>query len=259
LPPLTLVRAGEPASALRDEEARQQFQLRLASQLIRRLNRLLRWYRVVSGNPSITEVSPWQVTPFRVIEPIDGVEALIGEIRYSADVFDIAEPLDNLASERLRTGLKSGAEPDVPSLFLRDAEFAALQGRFREAVLLSWATIDSQFSLIYKRLVQARLDGDYRAGIEELTGLEITLRTKMTVLMNLLAKSSLFILGADGAWERLSRSYAKRNGIIHRGEVADQRDAEDAVASAHWVMERLSPLARKPNRTDVDGDIEEDV
>jgi hypothetical protein len=67
-------------------------------------------------------------------------------------------------TDAVRNGLLGGTEPSVAALFLLDAERALHQGRFREAVLFCWSTIDSVFNLKYDALVDAVLGGEWAAG-----------------------------------------------------------------------------------------------
>jgi len=241
---LTIVRvAGRMPASLSDEEKERAW-TRLAQRLLRRTNRLLRWYRVLSRNSGISEVAQWQVSPFRMfIEDEVAGEVPVGALRFTTPNLATNEAFDETSLSRLREALASGSDPPVPDLFLQDAGFALAQGRFREAVLFAWATIDSEFNRFYDRLVVSRLSGDYSTGRNQLLGFDLGLRTKMTVVLHLLTKHSLFVLGqADGSWERLTASYTKRNGIIHRGDVAEQADAEIALEAAEWIIRKIDSI-----------------
>jgi hypothetical protein len=139
-------------------------------------------------------------------------------------------------SQAVRGGLASGNDPDVADLFLLDAERALHQGRFREAVLFCWSTIDSVFSRRYDALVDATLVGEWGEAREFFKGLDFKLRNKMSAGMHLVANRSLFREPGD-FWQRLSTSYSKRNAIIHRGDNATEDEATQAVAVARKVVQ----------------------
>lgn len=253
--PSTLARFGLDLDGLAEEEELLRRAGRLSLQLVRHLNRLVRWYRVVSNSPAISEFTQSQLSPFWVCLRDDrGVETLVAPITVSPAAGLREVPLDASQVRRMAEGLSSGEEPPVPALFLQDAEYAITQGRFREAILFAWATIDSQFSQVYDQLVRRKLAGDYAEGRKQLLGLDIGLRTKMTAVLNLLTGQSLYLEGREGGWDELAQSYRQRNGIIHRGEIAEQADAERAVRAAHWVMGRISAIAMAEGLAPIGGD-----
>jgi hypothetical protein len=123
----------------------------------------------------------------------------------------------------------------VADLFLIDAEQAIREGRFREAVLFCWSTIDATFNRKYEALVDSALAGEWADARKFLTGVDFGLRNKMTAILYLVAGRSLF-REPGGLWERLTRSYTKRNAIIHRGEGAVEDDARTALDVARGVV-----------------------
>jgi len=130
-----------------------------------------------------------------------------------------------------------GGEPAVAELFLLDAEAAKDTGRFREAVLFSWSTIDSVFNTAYDALVKARLPDERSNSRDFLQGKagEIPLKVKMTAMLRLLSGRSLF--AEKARWQALQESYQRRNGIIHSGDNATETDAAQALEVAHWVVD----------------------
>ncbi len=140
------------------------------------------------------------------------------------------------ATQAVRDGLASGNDPDVAELFLLDAERALHQGRFREAVLFCWSTIDSVFNRRYEALVDVALAGEWGDAREFFKGLDFKLRNKLSAGMHLLANRSLFREPGE-LWQRLSASYSKRNAIIHRGENATEDDATQAMGVARQIVQ----------------------
>ena len=138
---------------------------------------------------------------------------------------------------RVRQGVGSGSEPPVADLFLLDAEAAKDIGRFREAVLFSWSTIDSVFNTAYDALVNERLVGERSESREHLQGKagEMPLKVKMTAMLRLLSGRSLF--SEQRQWQALNESYQRRNRIIHSGDNATEADAAQALVVARWVVE----------------------
>jgi hypothetical protein len=62
------------------------------------------------------------------------------------------------------------------------------------------------------------------------------LKNKMSAALYLVSGRSLFRESGD-LWQRLSNSYNKRNGIIHRGESAQEDDARQALDVARRIVE----------------------
>ena len=63
----------------------------------------------------------------------------------------------------------------------------------------------------------------------------------MSAALYLVSGRSLFREAGD-LWQQLSISYNKRNGIIHRGESADEDDARRALSVARRVIEIMAGL-----------------
>jgi hypothetical protein len=135
----------------------------------------------------------------------------------------------------VRNGLLAGTEPTVADLFLLDAERALHQGRFREAVLFCWSTIDSVFNLKYNALVDAVLVGEWAAGRDFLKDHNFGMRNKMSAVMHLIANRSVF-REPGNLWHEMTESYNKRNDIIHRGENATEDDGNWALDVARRIV-----------------------
>jgi hypothetical protein len=206
------------------------------------INRLLRWYRAASRRANVLELTRSQLSPF-VFEVIGGT---------APPEWTLPDPVEpphpqpsplttEQLSDAVRTGLATGNEPEVAVLFLLDAQRAMHQGRFREAVLFCWSTIDSVFNRKYDQLAQTALAGEWGDARDFFTGIDFGLRTKMSAGMHLFANRSLF-REPDGLWERLSASYRKRNSIIHRGDNATEEDAEQAIAVAEGIIKVMAEV-----------------
>jgi hypothetical protein len=137
--------------------------------------------------------------------------------------------------------MASGGEPEVADLFLLDAELAVHEGRFREAVLFCWSTIDATFNRKYDQLVDARLTGELSEARSFFKGVDFGIKNKMSAALYLLSGRSLFREPGD-LWQDLTTSYTKRNGIIHRGQNAGEDDARMALAVARRVVEIMGEL-----------------
>ena len=144
-------------------------------------------------------------------------------------------------SDAVRHGLLSGNDPDVAELFLLDAERALHQGRFRETVLFSWSTIDSVFNRGYGALVDVGLAGEWGEARTFFKGLDFKLKNKMSAGMRIFANRSLFA-EPDDLWQRMSNSYEKRNGIIHRGENATEDEARQAIDVAQRIVQIMNQV-----------------
>ncbi|MGO9467102.1 MAG: hypothetical protein ACLQVF_23415 [Isosphaeraceae bacterium] len=142
---------------------------------------------------------------------------------------------------RVRALLSEDREPEVADLFLLDAEQAIYEGRFREAVLFCWSTIDATFSRKYDALVDGRLAKEWTAARDFFKSVDFGLKNKMSAALYLVSERSLFQEPGD-LWQTLSISYNKRNGIIHRGESADETDAWQALDVARRISEIMSAL-----------------
>jgi hypothetical protein len=145
-------------------------------QLLQRINKLLRWYRCISRRAEITELTIAQGSPvtFLAVEGAAAPEWLL-PFAIVAPVLPAAELPPDQAGRSLRDGLASGSDPGVADLFLLDAEWAMHQGRFREAVLFSWSTIDSVFNQKYDALVGVALAGELATARDFFTGVDFGL------------------------------------------------------------------------------------
>ena len=229
-----------------DPEEKQKFRAEDANRLLLRTNRLLRWYRAVHQRADITELTRAQVSPFRfeVVGPEDS--AGWGDpIEYEeAEPTPLSLTVEELTVQ-VRSGLASGEDPDVDVLFLLDAERALRQGRFREAVLFCWSTIDSVFNRKYEFLVDKTLAEDWGGAKSFFKELDLGLKTKMSAGMRFVANRSLFN-EPENLWTRMSDSYTKRNHIIHRGENATEDDARQAITVARAIVAIMYGLPVPP-------------
>jgi hypothetical protein len=240
--PQTIVSANfhhNDISELVERQARRTLE---ADRLLRRTNRMLRWYRAVRQRADISELTRAQASPFRFelvgvgdatgwIEPIDYEDTLPTPLNLTVEQL----------TDQVRKGLASGKDPNVDVLFLMDAERAQQQGRFREAVLFCWSTIDSVFNRKYDALVDVALAEEWAEAKTFFKGLDLGLKTKMSAGMRLVANRSLFG-ESDNLWARMSESYAKRNSIIHRGENATEDEARQAIAVARTVVAIMNTI-----------------
>ena len=226
------------ASGADDIEAQERQRQAEADRLLRRVNRLLRWYRVATGQAAIIELTRAQASPFRFI--VEGTGAVWGgdaPLEYeAASLPGPAKSSRASFGDRVRRGLGDGTDPDVATLNLLDAEYALSVGRFREAVLLCWGAIDSTFVRKFKYLVDDRLTDEWPEGRDFLKGIDFGLRHKMTTGLRLLAGRSLYP-EPDGFWQDLSASYGLRNRIIHDGQIAHEDDAKLAIKVARKIVE----------------------
>jgi hypothetical protein len=217
-----------------------------ARTLVRRVNRLIRWYRASSADTTMTEITLAKASPFAFLdETVDSHGASTPEFldftassltpagfQKSASRFDVV-------SDAVKEGFRSNDEPPVAVLFLLDARQALNEGRFREAVLFSWSTIDSTFSSRFENMVDAALGNEWGESRKFLKGLDFGLRHRMTIGMRLVAGRSFF-QEPDGFWAKLSSSYDRRNKIIHQGESATEAEAQEAIHVAETVVELMT-------------------
>jgi hypothetical protein len=218
----------------------------LGDRLLRRTNHLLRWYRAVRRRPDIAELTRAQASPF-LFEISGGDAEGWTEPLWHEEKGPISLPLtvEQLTTE-VRAGLATGNDPDVAALFLLDAELAVQQGRFREAVLFCWSTIDSVFNRKYDQLVQAALVGELSDARDFFTGHDFGLKRKMSAGMHLFANRSLF-REPGGLWDRMTTSYGKRNAIIHQGENATEDEARQALAVAQEIVQIMNAIPVVPS------------
>lgn len=234
-----------------DDDVRQRIATRRTQELLIHTNRLLRWYRTITNQASVLEVTRVQLSPIRFLIPDTepgGPGAYHDELRYEPPIRQVVQlPIVDL-ERRVRDGVTGGREPAVADLFLLDAEAAKDSGRFREAVLFSWSTIDSVFNVTYDALIEEKLAGELNASKEHLQGNagEIPLKVKMTAMLRLLSGRSLF--SDQARWNTLVESYKRRNKIIHCGNNATEVEAEQALTVARWVVEFMREVrAEQPN------------
>ena len=226
-----------------DPEERARLAARRAADLLVQTNRLLRWYRTVTREGSIIELTRAQASPvsFTVVgENAEPDTPFVADLVFEAPVVPIAVE-HNVVSARVREGLVAETDPPVGELFMLDAEQAMRSGRFREGVLFCWSTIDATFGVKYEQLVAARLDGEWRDGRDFLIDFNsVPMKSRMTSILFLLTGRSLF--REPDLWEDLVRSYQKRNRIIHAGETASEDEAALALRVARRVVEFVGHL-----------------
>jgi hypothetical protein len=214
-----------------------------ADRLLRRVNHLLRWYRVTTAHATIVELTRSQASPFHFT--VEGTGATWGgdaPLEYESQPPPLPAAGSRAAFGKVvRQGLSGKTDPDVAALNLLDAEYALSVGRFREAVLLCWGAIDSTFVRKFKTLVDERLGNEWSEGPDFLKGIDFGLRHKMTTGLRLLTGRSLHA-EPDGFWQDLSLSYGQRNKIIHEGQVAHEDDAKLAIRVAQKVVEVVASL-----------------
>jgi hypothetical protein len=241
-PARTPIRAVFSPEDSADPDEIQKRRARCGDQLLRRINRLLRWYRSVSRRADITELTRAQVSPFR-FEAVGAAPsaAWVAPLEYEAVGPQPAALTVEQTSTAVRDGLLTGNDPDVAVLFLLDAERALHQGRFRETVLLCWSTIDSVFNRRYDQLAEAALVGEWSEARDFFLGHDFGLKNKMSAGMHLLAKRSLF-REPDDLWQRMAASYSRRNAIIHRGENATEDEATQTIAVARQIVQVMGEV-----------------
>ena len=219
-----------------------------ADALLRRANRLIRWYRSETRQAAVVEVTRVQASPF-VFTEMDTQSLWGDELTFEADppTIPVTRGVTSIA-KAVRSGMAGSSDPGVADLFLLDAEQALRDGRFREAVLFCWSTIDATFSTKYELLVDQTLVGEWAAGRDWLKDTRFGMKNKMSAILFLTTGRSLF-REPDNLWTNLAQSYTKRNKIIHAGETAQEEDAELAMRVAHKVVELMASLEpKKPKR-----------
>ena len=234
--PRTLVSSLHDHSDPTNLDELNRLKVKFANRLLRDTNRMIRWYRAVTREADVMELTLAQASPFQYT-PLEEGQSPDWETPWTFEAITPARFEGQLGeiSEALRAGFSSGSEPEIADLFLLDAEQALQEGRFREAVLFCWSTIDSTFNRKYDSLVKEKLAGEWKDAQAFFLGHEFGLRNKMSAVMHLVANRSLFREPAD-FWERLSASYTKRNAIIHRGELASEDEAIGAIEVARDVV-----------------------
>ncbi len=249
--PQTIISATFQRDEIADPVERQSMRDQDAHRLLRRTNRMLRWYRAVRQRADITELTRAQASPFR-FELVGAGDATgwTDPIEYeAARPTPLALTVEQV-TDQVRDGLAGGGDPNVDLLFLLDAERALRQGRFREAVLFCWSTIDSVFSRKYDALVDVALADDWAEARAFFKGLDLGLKAKMSAGMRFVANRSLFN-EPDGLWERMSASYGKRNRIIHQGENANEDEARQALVVARIIVGIMNGIPVPPLRMEL--------
>lgn len=240
----TFISSTFDARASLQPEQQVEVQKREFERLLRQTNRLIRWYRSETRQAAVVELTKSQASPPSFIEVNAG-------LTWGTPLLVEPDPPilpthfnGKSIAKSVRKGLAGTADPEVASLFLLDAEQARRDGRFRESVLFCWSTIDATFTK-YEWLVDQALVGEWASGREWLKDTRFGMKNKMSAVLFLTTGRSLFREPA-GFWDSLSRSYTKRNKIIHAGETAQEEDAEAALLIAHQVVELMASL--KPKR-----------
>lgn len=236
------------AASLLQPEQQFEVQRKEFERLLRRTNRLIRWYRSETRQAAIVELTRAQASPPSFTEVETGAP---WGTPFSVESDPPLLPIDfniTRVAKSVRKGLAGAADPEVASLFLLDAEQAKRDGRFREAVLFCWSTIDTTFNAKYERLVDQALVNEWSEGKKWLKATDFGMKNKMTAVLYLIAGRSLF-REPSSFWDSLSKSYTKRNKIIHAGETAQEEDAEIALLVAHKVVELMAGIkAKKSSR-----------
>ncbi|HQU45744.1 MAG: hypothetical protein B7Z74_08335 [Deltaproteobacteria bacterium 21-66-5] len=215
------------------KEMIKQIRVTEADRLLRRANHLLRWYRAVSRQPYVIELSRAQASPFLFTAETTAIE-WSEPLKYDATPEPSPANTDDI-QEAILAGLSSAAEPSVASLSMLDAEYAIKTGRFREAILFCWSAIDATFGRKYEALVDDALAEEWADARRFFRGhADIPLRHRMSAAMHLVANRSFY--REPGLWDDLSRSYDHRNAIIHNGASASEADAELAFSVAKRVV-----------------------
>jgi hypothetical protein len=235
MPPRTCVQANFVNPDTADPDVIQPAKARNVSQLLQWTNRLLRRYRAVTRRADVIELTRAQASPFRYEVVGAAAPEWSTAVEYEA-IGPQPVPLTvEQTTDAVRNDLLGATEPSVADLFLLDAERALHQGRFREAVLFCWSTIDSVFNRKYDALVDAILVGEWTAGRDFLKDHTFGMRNKMSAVMHLLANRSLYREPAN-LWHEMTVSYNKRNDIIHQGENATEDDANRALDVARRIV-----------------------
>ncbi|EYF06727.1 hypothetical protein [Chondromyces apiculatus] len=227
-----------------DEAERQKTAEKKQRIFLDHLNRLIRWYRVLTQDPSFVELTRYGISPVR-FAVLATQEPWIEDIHHApGPPGAVSGPVSvRQLEDAIRRGLIEQQEPEVADLFLLDAEEARHTGRFREAVLFCWSTIDATFNRIYDQLVDRKLSDEWGQGRDFFKDNDFGLRNKMSAAMYLIAGRSLF-REPDKLWEKLTSSYTKRNKIIHAGQLADEADAEQTIQVARQVVEVMRSILR---------------
>ena len=200
------------------------------------------WFTSKAGKEAVTRV---QASPF-VFTEAQTKSSWGDNLALEADPPAVSTTQNvNAIARTVRSGMASNNEPEVANLFLLDAEQALRDGRFRETVLFCWSTIDATFNTKYEWLVDQTLAGEWSEGRQWLKDTRFGMKNKMSAFLFLTTGSSLF-REPHSLWANLTASYAKRNAIIHKGETAQEAEAELALTVAREVVKLMASL--KPKR-----------
>ncbi len=232
-------------NATSDDEV-QHIKTQEVERLLQQINRLLRWYRAVTGRATVTELPRAEVSPFR-FRIVNGEEN--ASLTWNESILFEASPLpldsgqtEQSVTQAVRNGLAEKNDPAVSTLFLLDAKQASLDGRFREAVLFCWSAIDSTFDQKYKALAASIIKNkaDYNSFVNFR---DATMRYRMSAGLHFCTGQSLY--DKPELWVNLFKSYTKRNSIIHDGDSAQETDAELALSVARQIVDFLDTLKPK--------------
>lgn len=208
----------------------------------------MRWYRASTGRGAVTELTRAQASPFLFRSAEGDVSSLwLEEVPFEPSPLPLDPgPTVQSTTKAVKKGLAGKNDPEVSRLFLLDAEQALREGRFREAVLFCWSTIDAVFNMKYEQIVDQVLVGEWAEGRDWLKDNRFGMKNKMTAILFLMTGQSLSRDTGD-LWVNLGQSYKKRNRIIHSGETAQEADAELALSVARKVVDLMALL--KPKKT----------
>jgi hypothetical protein len=226
-----------------DQNVIQRQKARDADNLLFRTNRLLRWYRAVTHRADMVELTRAQASPFTFVVMAGPADAAWGTpLQYEGAGQAPPAMTGEQITNRIRDALVTGNEPDVAELFLLDAERALNQGRFREAVLFCWSTIDSVFNRKFEALVKVVLAAEWADSRDFFTGVDFGIKNKMTAGLYLLAQRSVYREPAN-LWQSLVVSYTKCNRIIHHGQNANEDEARLAISVAQRIVAMMNGIA----------------
>jgi hypothetical protein len=219
-------------------------QAKEARTLLVEVNRLIRWYKLMSLDSLVEEVALWRASPFQFSKAADNQPWGNQWLSFSS-LASAADPFPGAAqtlSDSVRAEFEHGKEPPVSVLFLFDARRALDEGRFREAVLFSWSTIDSIFNHRFNALADRIWSREPVESRQFIKGEVFGMRNKMSVGLRMLAGRSFFD-EPNELWKRLSESYKNRNTVIHAGAIATEDQAQNAIGVAEDVVRIMNEIA----------------
>lgn len=180
-------------------------QNREAEALLKRTNRLIRWYRSETRQAAVVEVTRVQASPFSFTEKNTNI-SWGSELVFEAIPPVLPAPQNiSFVAKAVKKGLAGKNDPEVSRLFLLDAEQALRDGRFREAVLFCWSTIDATFNTKYEQLIDQTLVGEWAEGRNWLKDNRFGMKNKMTAVLFLMTGQSLSRDTGD-LWENLGKA-----------------------------------------------------